>query len=101
MLALPNGDNGGNEVFSGFTLCEELRLRIEPAGRVFEEWLLDRLRDEDTEDEVKGEILEEEIIEEDQEEYEWEKEYKKSAKNLEISFSGKENYYAVLGIEEF
>ncbi len=100
MLALPDGDNGVNEIFSGFTFCEELRRKIEPAGRVFEEWLLERLRDEEAEEEIKGDNFEEEIIEEDKEEYEWEKEYKKNAKNFEVSFSGKDNYYAILGIEE-
>jgi DnaJ family protein C protein 2 len=100
MLALPDGDNGGNEIFSGYTFCEDLRRKIEPAGRVFEEWLLNRLRDEDIEEELKGENFDEEIIEEDKEEYEWEKEYKKNAKNFEVSFSGKDNYYAILGIEE-
>jgi hypothetical protein len=37
MLALPDGDNGVNEIFSGYTFCEELRRKIEPAGRAFEE----------------------------------------------------------------
>ena len=58
------------------------------------------MRVEDNEEERQGQNFEEEIIEEDTEEYEWEKEYKINAKNLEVNFSGKENFYAILGIEE-
>jgi len=40
-------------------------------------------------------------IEEDQEEYEWEKEYKEKIKsNTSLFTGGKENYYALLGIED-
>ena len=42
------------------------------------------------------------FIEEDEQEYEWEKEYKEGQKkNKEtVLFSNKDNYYAMLGIEE-
>jgi DnaJ homolog subfamily C member 2 len=100
MLALPFGDLEANKIFSSFTLSEHYRKIIEPAGRPFEEYIQIRLKGKDLMDDLCGSNEDEEIIEEDKEEYEWEKEYKANQKSNDIIFSGKDNYYAILGIEE-
>lgn len=102
MKALPFGDLETNKVFSSFTLSEHYRKIIEPAGAAFELYIQKRLKSKDNNlnDSIDSD-QDEEIIEEDKEEYEWEKEYKASNKSNDIIFSGgKDNYYAILGIEE-
>jgi DnaJ family protein C protein 2 len=104
MLTLPFGDNEENVVFSGYTACDELRRKIEPAGKYFEEFLQKRLAKFNSffDEFINPDSNQDVFIEEDQEEYEWEKEYKEDTKNrTEILFSSdKENYYALLGLEE-
>jgi DnaJ family protein C protein 2 len=100
MLALPQGDSEINKIYSGYALCEEMRKIIEPAGRPFEEYIQKILSLKNGVNEPSKVEEEEEIIEEDKEEYEWEKEYKASQKTNDVIFSGKDNYYAILGIEE-
>ncbi len=100
---LPSGDGTNNIVYCGFTLCEEMRKIVEPAGKPFEEYIKQRLSHGQETTSILDDINndEDEVIEEDTEEYEWEKEYKEKSKNETVSFGeGKVNYYAVLGLEE-
>lgn len=104
MFALPYGDNKPNQIFSGFALCEEMRKKVEPVGKSFEELLQKRLMKYESffDDFMNPNSNEDIFIEEDEEEYEWEKEYRESTKeNKEaVMFSNKDNYYAILGIED-
>jgi DnaJ family protein C protein 2 len=101
MLALPYGDNESNIIYLPFTMCEAMRKVLEPAGRPFEEYIQKRLNSQDLiDDQIENNEDDGEIIEEDTEEYEWEKEYKNNMKNNDAIFSGKDNYYAILGIED-
>lgn len=103
MLALPHGDNKENQIFSGYTACDELRKKVEPAGKFFEEYIQKKLMKYDSffDEFINPNSNHDVFIEEDEEEYEWEKEYRESSKNLKeaVTFSNKENYYAMLGIE--
>jgi len=78
MLALPQGDNEESKVFSPFTLSENYRKKIEPAGRIFEELVIKSLEinnaELDFEDLVKKNAKDLKI-EEDTKIYDWEKEY--------------------------
>jgi DnaJ family protein C protein 2 len=100
MLALPYGDDDDNIVYSPYTLADYLFKRIEPAGKYFEEYAERKLNNTYTDDFINLNNAKDIIIEEDQEEYEWEKEYKEESKNQNINFTQKENYYAILGLEE-
>lgn len=102
MLALPYGDDSENIVYSSFTLSEEFYKIIEPAGAAFELYAQKRLKQHLYDDFLQGDSEADVIIEEDKEEYEWEKEYKEKVNNSNESllFSGKENYYSILGIED-
>jgi len=104
MLALPHGDNKENQIFSGYTACDELRKKVEPAGKFFEEFIHKKLMKYESffDEFINPNSNQDVFIEEDEEEYEWEKEYRESSKNLKesITFSNKENYYAMLGIED-
>jgi DnaJ family protein C protein 2 len=104
MLALPHGDNKENEIFSGYTACDELRRKVEPVGKFFEEYIQKKLMKYESffDEFINPNSNQDVFIEEDEEEYEWEKEYRESSKNLKeaITFSNKENYYAMLGIED-
>ena len=104
MLALPHGDNSENQIFSGYTACDELRRRVEPAGKFFEEFIQKKLMKYDSlfDEFMHSGSNDDVFIEEDEQEYEWEKEYKEGQKKTKetILFSNKDNYYAMLGIEE-
>jgi DnaJ family protein C protein 2 len=103
MFALPEGDGIDNVVFSSFTLSEHYFRKVEPAGVTFEAYAEKKLRKGvDLEDFVHSKIGANEVIEEDTEEYEWERIYKEKVNNSNESmlFSGKENYYSILGLEE-
>lgn len=108
MLALTAGDGEENQVYFGFTMCDEMRRNIEPAGKPFEEWIVKRInllsgnvRKGSLLDEMMENNVEDEIIEEDTEEYEWEKEYKEqSKKNVMIFGEGKDNLYEIMELED-
>jgi hypothetical protein len=103
MLALPHGDNEENIIYSKFTLSDDYRKIIEPAGRPFEEYITRRLDSSKSffDEFINPNSDKDLIIEEDEIEYEWEKEYKERQKNNDnMLFSNKDNYYAILGIEE-
>jgi DnaJ family protein C protein 2 len=100
MYALPYGDDEDNMVYSSYTLTNYLYKKIEPAGKFFEEYAQRKLNSSYFDDLIDMNVDKDLIIEEDQEEYEWEKEYKEECKNVDIISSTKENYYAILGIEE-
>jgi DnaJ family protein C protein 2 len=101
MYALPYGDDDDNIIYSAFTLTDYLFKKIEPAGKFFEDYAQRKMNSTYFDDFIHMNGDKDMIIEEDEEEYEWEKEYKEESKNLDlIASSTKENYYAILGIED-
>lgn len=104
MLCLPFGDSEGNKVFSSYTLHEEYNKTVEPAGKFFEEYANKKLYSHSLLDDfINSNGNEDIIIEEDEVEYEWEKDYKEKLRSTETSgytFSGKDNFYAILGIDD-
>jgi DnaJ family protein C protein 2 len=101
MYALPYGDDDDNIVYSAFTLTDYLYKKIEPAGKYFEEYAQRKMNSTYFDDFINMNCDKNLIIEEDEEEYEWEKEYKEESKNIDlITSTNKENYYAILGIED-
>jgi len=105
MLALPQGDNEESKVFSPFTLSENYRKKIEPAGRIFEELVIKSLEINNAElnfEDLVKKNAKDLKIEEDTKIYDWEKEYYENLRssNKDALFSVKDNYYSILGLDE-
>jgi len=101
MLALPKGDDELNVVYSPFTLSNDYRKKIEPAGKFFEEFVKKYLVPASLDDFLNADAEDMIIDEEDTEVYDWEKAYYESIRGESTALSKvKENYYALLGIDD-
>lgn len=104
MLALPLGNEDPPKVYSSLSFVPELRKKVEPAGKYFEELVKNRVcLEENYFDEFINPNTHKNLtIEEDNEIYFWEKQYydnlNKSKSNVFNSI--KDNYYSVLGLDE-
>ena len=101
MLALPKGDDELNVVYSPFTLSNDYRKKIEPAGKFFEEFVKKYLVSASLDDFLNADAENMIIDEEDTEVYDWEKAYYESIRGESTALSKvKENFYALLGIDD-